>query len=247
MKGASLLVFVVLIAGCIVCTGCMSPGSPASSPVVAPSTSRMETQTTTTIPEVLPTTPAVPATAAAVTGTSQMPATPAREYFTNINTLDNPWMQNLEFSKNYYPFAIPDCGMKVVFPQAALDPHYGILQPVPKLIALSPDQMATFLQKYREEYNGDPSRIGGAACAGASANPGWNFIKIVGTIIPRNARPDTYDMRMNVRSQGKVIAQFRINETLTLGQPFSFERYVPLKTNEMDLFDSVELLFARKT
>ncbi len=137
--------------------------------------------------------------------------------------------------------------MKEVFPEAAQDPGYGIRQPEPELIALSPDQMDAFLQKLPEGYNGEASLAGGDGCAAAPMSPGWNFVKIEGTIIPRNARPAEYDIGINVSSRGRVIDQIRMTETLTLEQPFSFERYVPLRSDEMDLFDGIGLVFGRKT
>jgi len=167
-------------------------------------------------------------------------ATPESDYFSAADVPDNPWMENLDFIKSYYPFTVPDCTMKELFPEVAQDPGYGISQPVPKLMALSPDQMDAFLQKFND-------LTGSAGCAAAPMNPGWNFVKIEGTIIPRNARPADYEIGIDVRSRGRVIAQFRFNETLTLEQPFSFQRYVPLRSGEMDLFDGIELVFHRKT
>ena len=153
-------------------------------------------------------------------------------------------MENLVFIKSYYPFTVPDCAMKESFPEVAQDPGYGIRQPVPKLMAFSPDQVTAFMQMYTDG-NINPAVVAG--CAAAPVSPGWNFVKIAGTIIPRNARPGHYEIGINVSSQGRIIAQFRFNETLTLEQPFSFERYVPLKSDEMNLFDSIELVFHRRT
>lgn len=151
-------------------------------------------------------------------------------------------MENLEFSKSYYPFTVPDCVMKALIPETA--EGYGIRQPVPALIALSPDRMDAFLQAYPE--NGAVP-AGSAACAAGPASPDWNFVKISGMILPRNARPSEYDIGIGVSSRGKVIAEFRFNETLTLEQQVSFERYVPLRSDETDLFDSIGLIFDKKT
>jgi hypothetical protein len=247
--GTWIPVLLALAFGCMLCTGCISPASPP----VAPVTSPVAPPATVTAPSpaIFPTAPAVPVTPAATTdtatasGTLQVPATtPVPEYFTAANEPDNPWLQNLVFTKSYFPFTVPDCAMKELFPDVAQDPGYGIRQPVPKLVVLSPDRLSTFIQEYTY---GNPSPSASAGCAAAPANQGWNFVRIQGTILPRNARPADYDSLLEVRSQGRIIAQSASNETLVLDQPFSYERYVPLKTDEMDLFDGIELLFHRNT
>ena len=59
-------------------------------------------------------------------------------------------------------------------------------------------------------------------------------------ITPTNGNPTDYTVSINVRSHGKIIAQFKTTEKLTQNQIISFERYIPLKTDEMPLIDSVE-------
>ena len=102
--------------------------------------------------------------------------------------------------------------------------------------------MSLFMQEY---VYGSANPPAGAGCAAAPAGQGWNFVQVQGTIIPRNARPATYDTALEVRSRGRIVAQFRFNATLTLEQPYTFERYVPLRSGEMDRFDSVDLVFHR--
>jgi hypothetical protein len=243
MRTGFCILVVSLLLFSMVSTGCTSPASPAVTPVAPRPTTRMGTETPA-LPAALPAAPPAPAAAAATTIAPAPPspaATRGTEYFSEADVPDNPWTENLEFTRSYYPFTIPDCAMRTVFPEVAQDPGYGIRQPVPELTALSPERMDAFLQTYPDGYNSL------AGCAAAPIGPGWNFVKIEGTIMPRNARPAEYDIGINVRSRGRVIAQFRMNETLTLEQPFSFERYVPLRSDEMELFDSIELVFSRKT
>jgi len=247
--GLGILVLSFLVLGCVIGAGCSSP--PAGVPAAPSPTARIGTQTSVS-PAALPTAPPVPPAAvpsAAVTPSGTMPAavaypvtTPDSGYYSaaNVNVPDNPWMQDLEFTRSYYPFNVPDCTMRAILPEAAQDPGYGIRQPVPKLIDLSPGQMDAFLQKY-------DNLTAGTGCTDASMTPGWNFVKIEGTIVPRNARPSAYDMGIVVWSRGRVIAQFSSAETLTLEQPFTFQRYVPLRTSEMDLFDTIGLVFYKKT
>jgi len=43
-----------------------------------------------------------------------------------------------------------------------------------------------------------------------------------------------------------VVEQFTLNQTLIIDQPVFIARYVPLKTEEMDSFDSIEMVFLKK-
>jgi hypothetical protein len=149
-------------------------------------------------------------------------------------------------------FDIPDCGMREVFPQAAGDPGYGIRQPVPQLVLLTEEEIDAFIDAHQSnrypdnERHVDPTTIGGPACAGVPANPTWNFVRVNATLMPRNARPGDYDIGINVRSRGDVAAQVRLNRTFILDQPVVLVQYIPLRVDEMDAFDSIELVFAKK-
>jgi hypothetical protein len=43
-----------------------------------------------------------------------------------------------------------------------------------------------------------------------------------------------------------VITQVRINQTFIIDETVILVRYIPLKVEEMDAFDNVELVFARR-
>ncbi len=92
----------------------------------------------------------------------------------------------------------------------------------------------------------EPATLGGAACSGTVSTPTWNFVLINATIMGRNALPAEYAIGFNVRSKGVVVAQIQKDRTLTLDTPAIFALYVPLKTTEVERFDSVEMVFARK-
>jgi hypothetical protein len=241
--GLVAVILLLLVSGCVFVTaGCIAAKSPASAtPVPPPTTGIGAALVSGTLP-VPPQVSATVATATSVIGAT-MPATPVPSpappsgYSTNADVPDNPWMENLDFIRSYFPFTVPGCRMNESFPEIARG--YGIRQPVPALIALSPDQMDAFLQE-------SPGPAGSAVCAAAPGDPGWNFVKIEGTILPRNARPAEYVIGINVRSRGRIIAQFSFSEALRPGEPVSFERYVPLRSDEMDLFDSIELVFYKK-
>ncbi|MDO9323674.1 MAG: hypothetical protein Q7T80_01825 [Methanoregula sp.] len=144
--------------------------------------------------------------------------------------------------------------MRTIFPQAANDTTYGIRQRVPKLIALSDDQINLFTQGFWETNTEDPSfnrsvesfLLGGSWCSGVPAYPTWNVVRINATLIPRNGNPADYTIGINVKSHGSVIEQFKINQTLIIDQPVFIARYVPLKTEEMDSFDGIEMVFLKK-
>jgi hypothetical protein len=144
--------------------------------------------------------------------------------------------------------------MREAFPQVAGDPDYGIQKKVPKLVMLTPEEIDEFQNRYSsrsgqypdtERYL-DPNSIGGARCAGVPADPRWNFVRINATLIPRNARPGEYDIGINVRSHGTIIGQMRMNRTFIIEEPVIFVRYIPLKLEEMDAFDSIEMVFSRR-
>ena len=64
---------------------------------------------------------------------------------------------------------------------------------------------------------------------------------------PTNVRPSNYTISVNVRSQGNIIAQFRTTQTLVIDNQVILISYIPVKTNEMDLFDSVDVTYTRLT
>lgn len=173
---------------------------------------------------------------------------------TGRDAIDEPRIVLLGFVKEVKSYDIPDCGMREAFPKVAGDPAYGIRQKVPKLLMLTPEEIDEFQNRYSshsgkfpdtERYL-DTNSIGGARCTGVTADPRWNFVRINATLIPRNARPGEYDIGINVRSHGTIIEQVRLNRTFVIEEPIIFVRYIPLKLEEMDAFDSIELVFSRR-
>jgi hypothetical protein len=148
--------------------------------------------------------------------------------------------------------------MRVAFPDAAGNPDYGLASGSPALTAFTEDQILTFIRAnirpYGEdrwvtpylEHHIDPAAIGGSRCAGATASPTWNFILVNASLMPRNARPADYDIGLNIRSHGRVVAQVKLNRTLVLDEPVVYGLFVPLRTDQMDSFDGVEMVFAKK-
>jgi hypothetical protein len=168
--------------------------------------------------------------------------------------MDNPRIEFFAIKKESMPFDIPACGMLAAFPQAAGDPGYGIRQPVPKLILLPETEIENFLDTYEDRVTRypdneryiDPNTIGGPACAGVPATPYWNFVRINATFIPRNARPADYDIGFDIISHGVEIEQLRMNKTFILDEPVILVLYIPLRVDEMDAFESIRPVFARR-
>jgi hypothetical protein len=254
----------VLVIGLLCCAGCTSTEAPETPVPAVPQATIIQTSTVTTADSVPaatpPAAPIIPATADATPAISTPVGTPVPVTPTWIqesygkDAMSDPRIVLLTFDKECMAFDIPDCGMRVAFPQAAGDPGYGIRQPVPKLLMLTEEEIDAFTDTYSivdkrypdSERRIDPNAIGGASCAGVPANPVWNFVRVNATLMPRNARPAEYDIGINVRSRRDVIAQVTMNRTFILDQPVIIVRYIPLKVEEMDAFDSIGLVFARR-
>ncbi|MFA4861054.1 hypothetical protein [Methanoregula sp.] len=266
MKGNLLCFFcMVLVFGFVFSAACTSSPSPGG-PVVATLSVTPSAATAPLVPTLTPaatpsqsppvtTSPAGRAIASLPVSTNtQVPQTTVKE------TSDDPQILALEFTKNYFNADIPDCGMRAVLPQVAADPGYGIQPPKSYLVAIPKDLMLAFItanikdyapepttvERYVTHYL-DPNLLGGTSCSGVPAQPAWNVVRIDLTIIPRNARPANYDIGIDVRSQGRTAAQITMNRNLTLDTPVSYELYVPLKTAEMDRFDSIAMNFTKQS
>jgi len=157
----------------------------------------------------------------------------------------DPFINTLQVRKNYFSFSIPGCDMKEIFPAIAKDPEYGIDQPVPRLSTLSSAEIRDFIIRYTEGP-GENSRLKGIySCQGVSMPPDWNFAEFRAVITPRNSRPADYEISLMVRKQGENITVYTTRENLTLEQPVVFVRYIPVKTDEMELIDAAAIAFRR--
>ncbi len=257
---SSLVLCTLLVAGLVICAGCMSAKPPENARVSTPSITPTGTLAASVpVPPSLAT--PVPTAEKITTVTTTVPAAiPAPVTTTWIEksygyaSADDPQIVLLSIDKNYFGFSVPDCAMRTIFPEAANDTTYGIQQRVPKLIALTEDQITIFTGGFGGTTTEDPSfnrsvesfLLAGRWCAGVPAYPTWNVVRINATLIPRNGNPTDYLIGINMMSHGSVVEQFTLNRTLILDQPVFIARYVPLKTEEMDAFDSVELVFLKK-
>jgi len=251
-----LLVPLLLSAGCL--SGSGDGGVPVTTATTAPAAITQSAAVLVTLPA--PTLP--PAETAAVTTAgpedSSTTAPAATWVVPTYGATGDPRIIILQFQKEYFNADLPDCGMRKFFPDAATDPNYGIAGRQGTLVAYSEDEIHKFIEanavtnvttveagRRITDYI-EPATLGDPACSGTISTPTWNFILINATIMGRNALPAEYAIGFNVRSKGVIVAQIRKDRTLTLDTPAIFALYVPLKTAEMERFDSVEMVFARK-
>ncbi|HII98492.1 MAG TPA: hypothetical protein HA272_04350 [Methanoregula sp.] len=258
-----ILLCIMLAASFLFCAGCIAPQEPGSS--VVPGGQPATETTTAASPS--PSPPASP-----VPGESPLSQVPS--YYPTVSpqpvattptwipksygrdAAGDPQIVLLTFVKEYFIFDIPNCAMREVFPEAAGDPAYGIRQPVPKLVMVPDHEISAFIRANAGEYASDPNpylhvdpnTIGGTACSGgALGNPKWNFVRINATLMPRNARPGEYDIGINIRSRGIIIEQLRLNRSFAIDRPVIIAGYVPLRLDETDAFDTIDLTFAKRT
>jgi hypothetical protein len=133
--------------------------------------------------------------------------------------------------------------MKEIFPAFANDHDYGIEQPVPKLSSVSAAEIRSFIRDYTQGSNENSLFKGIYGCQGVSMSPNWNFAEISASITPRNARPANYEISLIIKSQGKNITVFTTQENLMPDQPIALVRYIPMKTDEVELLDIPYITF----
>jgi hypothetical protein len=245
----------------LISAGCMSVPSPdrAAGITVAPSPA---TALPTGVSVTVPTPTLAPAETAVIImaplTTEPKPSPSPTWVYQTYDATGGPRILVLEFHKSYFNADLPDCGMRMFFPDAANDPLYGIASRQGKLIAYTEDDIRKFLETnavktvstIRADRNItdyiEPATLGGPACSATVSTPTWNFVLINATIIGRNAVPSEFAIGFNVRSKGTVVAQIRADRNITLDTVELFALWVPLKTTETDLFDSVEMVFVRR-
>lgn len=257
-----LLLLILLVVPLLVSAGCLSGsgerGTPVTTTTAAPAAITQSATVLVTLPA--PTLPPAETAAVSTAGPEvSSTTTPAATWVVpTYDATGDPRIIVLNFQKEYFNADLPDCGMRKFFPETAGDPGYGIASRQGTLVAYSEEEIRTFIEanavtnvttveagRRITDYI-EPATVGGPACSGMVSTPRWNFVLINATIIGRNAHPAEYAIGFNVRSKGVVVAQIRADRTLTLDTPAIFALYVPLKTTEMERFDSVEMVFARK-
>ena len=154
---------------------------------------------------------------------------------------DVPFLEHLDFQKQTLLSPIPSCVMQNAFPAIANDGGYGIKQEVPRLFAISEDDYITFIRKYTEGNSEKSAYKTLVVCQGSANEPTWNFVEVRVVLNPTNVQPSNYTVTRNVWSDGKLVAQIPTTEHLVIDQKASLVSYIPVRTNEMDFFDSVAI------
>ncbi len=232
----------ILAAGC---TGPVSPavmvtGSPApvSTPQVveSPPARVAEPATTTMVPaSTRSVAPVQYQTLHPVEVTSAVPTRVAS---------DNPFLVNLNIRKRTFDYPLPNCFMQAAFPGLLKD-TYGIQQVVPNLAVLSEDEYLAFIRKNTED-NSETSKLKTPpVCLGSAAEPTWNFIEVRVILDPTNVHPADYTINENIVSDGKVVVRFATTRSLVIGEQVTLLSYVPIRSDEVDLFDAVVITYAR--
>ena len=234
------IILVFLLLGIILASGCTSPQSTAPvSPVTA-----MPTISSTVVP--VTSNPTVtPSPGITFKPDNQQPAPGIVTVQTTRIQVDNPYLEKLNVRKKTLDNNIPNCPMENAFPEIAKDLTYGIKQQYPKLTALTEDQYSLFLWKYTEGKSEKTAIKTVTGCIGAEGLPNWNFVEIKVILDPTNFKPANYTITQTVQSNGKTIAEFTTDRTLVIDEKVTLTSYVPVKTDELDLFDTVGITYTR--
>jgi hypothetical protein len=237
MKKSYLLVL-VLLPGIILTAGCTGPASPAGTGPDTP----VPGITPIAVPET-PATPSVPITTS-ITARS----VPARTDITTVPTTriasDNPYLEYLNIRKRTFDYPLPNCLMQNAFPAIANN-TYGIKQVVPKLTNISEDDYLTFLRRYTEENAENTQLKTPKNCQGSVADPTWNFVEVRIILDPTNVQPAEYTITQNVFSDGKIVYQFPVTKRLVIDEKVTLISYIPIRSDEVDLVDSVGVTYTR--
>jgi hypothetical protein len=159
---------------------------------------------------------------------------------------DNPYLEYLNIRKRTFVNPLPNCLIKDAFPSLANDTGYGIKQVEPYLYAISEDEYEHFLRKYTEGGNENTRLKTLGVCQGsATAEPTWNFMELRIVLDPTNFSPANYTVTPNVWSDGKIVARFPTTQRLVIGEKVILTSFIPIRTDEVDLIDTVGVTYTR--
>jgi hypothetical protein len=229
-RGITVFVIIVVI-GLVCISGCTSKNATEQIPVQ-------------TIPTTLVTaTPKEPQTTTLTIAPNQTETTTTK---VNTYSKENP-DTTLKIETAILRYTVSNCVMKEIFPTIANDPNYGVRASPPKLSGISAGEWNRFIREYMEDKNENSKTIGISRCnpppPESPNNPYWNFIKISGQLIPRNAVPTNYEFVIHLNCIGKDVGQVRMNETLDANQPIQYVTYIAMRNDEMNLFNTATLEF----
>ncbi|MDD1682418.1 MAG: hypothetical protein LUO98_01170, partial [Methanoregula sp.] len=172
------------------------------------------------------------------------PSTYTEKPTTNVQSSPDPLISDITIYKNYLDYPIPNCMMKDAFPEIANSPSFNT-DHHPKVVGISRQRIDEYLRGWTEGNSAASKTITLNRCEGVPANPFWNFIRISGRFIPRNARPADYEVTLVVKSGLRTLGTIVTTESMTLEQPISFETFVPIRADLQNEVTSVEVQFKR--
>jgi hypothetical protein len=239
-----LVLVIIFIAGC---TGPVSPAPAVTQTTILPSPSITVPVTPTPIESLSPS-----ATPSATSFKTLSTTHPITTVTTPRLVIEAPFVEYLNFQKRIFIYPIPNCLMQNAFPAVANDNGYGINKVAPKLVAVSQDDYVLFLWKYTEGNAANTPLKTLPECRGSDNEPTWNFVEVRVILNPTNTQPANYTVIRNVWSNNrniwsdqKLVAQLPTTERLVIDQKATLTSYIPVRTDELDLFDTVSVTTVR--
>lgn len=232
----SALILMISIAALLLAAGCTTPAGPVTPQTTAPVTPG-DTLPVTVSPS--------PAPLPSGTAVSLPPEDPGYTTQATRVAADDPYTEYFHIRKRTFNFPLPDCFMRNAFPAISWD-NYGIRQVAPALAVVSEDDYYTFLRRHTEGNAESTPLKTPAACAGSGPGPTWNFVAVQFTVAPRNIRAADYAVTGNVLSDGKIVAKVETVKRMVLDEKVTFVWYIPVRTDELDLFDTLQISYARR-
>jgi hypothetical protein len=230
-------VVVLFLLGCILLSGCTTPAPDKPVPTATPVA---EAVVVTETPVSTPVQVSTPRSDAHAVPT----VNPVTATETTRIASDNPSLEYLNIRKQTFDYSIPNCVMQTAFPAIITD-TYGIRQVEPKLTEISEDDYQNFLRKYTESGLENTQLKTPNGCFGTPSEPTWNFIEVRVNLKPTNIRASDYLITEKIISGGKVVQEFPVTKRLVIDEGVSLLSYIPIRANEVDLFDSVAVTFTR--
>jgi hypothetical protein len=253
--GACVVLLIIVCASGVV-AGCTTtvfsnstvPASPATGPVTVTATlpaSSPFPATTVTVE----TTPAPAAVLPATTVTGPSPVSTATLVIptTYVPAPDDPYVNSFLYNTSY--LSVSSCVMQEAFPTIAGDTSYGTRSANPHVTGISAEDMNNFYTNWIQANGQSASIVSFNPCGGGSIpdQSWWDFIQVHGVFTPRNARPASYGIILNVRARNYGISQITYNETLTLGQTVYFYYYIPVQAGQINDLQGIDLQFKKIT
>lgn len=234
-SGLLVSVMIFLIAIALVCSGCVSGPAGQQTPTV------VLTTTSATIPP-SPSPTLTPSAVTSIPSTATASLTATEQPVPTVQTSADPFVSRVAILKNYLYFPIPNCIMKDAFPEIANDPEQN-REHNPKITSVPLSRINEYLHQWTDGGTWHSRPIASPRCAVEPASPLWNFVRISGSFVPRNARPSDYRITYIVKSEARELGTIVTEERLTIDKPVLFEFFIPMHEDLQDEITFVEIKF----